>query len=359
MAIGAAGDALGPHRVGVLAGNQLRHHDPLVARLVREPGRAGDIADGIEPVDAGPAIFVDHHVGPVDLDPERFEPEVLDIADDPHRRDHGVEIAGRDLAAGLDMRRHLALAAVELLDHRLFEDRHPLFDEGLLGEGGNLGVLHRQHPVEHFHDRHIRAQRVEKAREFDPDRARADDQKLLRHPRRVERVLVVPDQIAVRLQPRQLARPRAGGEDDVLGRQLLAALLGLDRDLAFARQRGGAHHHVDLVLLEQVPDPAGELLGHPARAFHHRVEIVADLLRRQPEFLGPLHQVEHFCRAQQRLGRDATPVEADAAQMLAFDHRGLQPQLRGPDSGHVAPGARAHHDHIIGCPGHARLPWEK
>ena len=31
-------------------------------------------------------------------------------------------------------------------------------------------------------------------------------------------MLVIPDQIAVGLQPRQLARPRAGGQDDRFGR---------------------------------------------------------------------------------------------------------------------------------------------
>ena len=54
-------------------------------------------------------------------------------------------------------------------------------------------------------------------------------------------------------------------------------------------------------------------------------------------------------RAQQRLGRDAAPVEADAAQLLALDDRGLQPELRCPDRRDVAAGPGTDHDDVEGC----------
>jgi hypothetical protein len=40
-----------------------------------------------------------------------------------------------------------------------------------------------------------------------------------------------------------------------------------------------------------------------------------------------LHGVENLGRAQQRLGRDAAPVEADAAEMLALDDCRLEAEL--------------------------------
>ncbi len=168
-------------------------------------------------------------MGAVDLDAQRLEPEVLDVADDADGRDHRVELHRLGLAARLDMGGDLALGAVELLDHGFLHDLHALLDEGLLGEGRDLGVLDRQHPVHHLDHRRLGAERVEEAGELDADGARADDQQLLRHPLRLQRVLVGPDQIAVGLQPRQFARARAGGQDDVLGGQLLGALVGLDR----------------------------------------------------------------------------------------------------------------------------------
>src|SRR3546814_5539890 len=51
--------------------------------------------------------------------------------------------------------------------------------------------------------------------------------------------------------------------------------------------------------------------------------------------------------AQQRLGRDAAPVEADAAEVRALHHRGLQLQLRGADRRHIAARPAADNDHIV------------
>jgi len=48
----------------------------------------------------------------------------------------------------------------------------------------------------------------------------------------------------------------------------------------------------------------------------------------------------------QILGRDAAPVQADAAQMFAFHDGHVQPQLRAADGGHVAAGSGADDDKI-------------
>ena len=53
-----------------------------------------------------------------------------------------------------------------------------------------------------------------------------------------------------------------------------------------------------------------------------------------------------LCGAKQRLGRDASPVEADAAEMLALDDRRLEPELRGADGGDIASGPGADHGKI-------------
>jgi hypothetical protein len=175
--------------------------------------------------------------------------------------------------------------AVEFLDHGLGHDLHALLLEALLGEGGDLLVLHGQDAVHDLDHGRVGAERVVEAGEFDADGARADDQQFLRHMRRVSACLVGPDPLAVGLQPRKLAGARAGGEDDVAGRQLLGALVGLDGDLALGGQRRLAHDHRDLVLLHQVADAGIQLLGHPAGAFHDRVEIVGDVVGLSPKSL--------------------------------------------------------------------------
>ena len=151
-----------------------------------------------------------------------------------------------------------------------------------------------------------------------------------------------PDQFAVGFHAGQFARARAGGEDDVLGGDVgnLFAVLG-HGDLALAGEFAVADHDGDLVLLHQVLDAAVELAGDAAGALYHRVEIETDPLRFQPEILGMLHEMIELGGPEERLGRDAAPIEADAAQEFALDDRGLHAQLGGADGSGIAAGSAA------------------
>jgi hypothetical protein len=135
----------------------------------------------------------------------------------------------------------------------------------------------------------------------------------------------------------------------------LGALVGLDGHLALGRDRGRAHEDLDLVLLHQVADAGVELLGHRARPLYHRIEVIADALGLQPEFLGAVHQVKDLRRPQHRLGRDAAPVQADAAHVLAFDDGDLEAQLAGTDGPHVTPRPCPDHHDIELLSGHLAL----
>ena len=61
--------------------------------------------------------------------------------------------------------------------------------------------------------------------------------------------------------------------------------------------------------------------------------VETGLARRKAVFLGVLDLAIDIRRAQQRLGGDAAPVEADAAEVRLFDHRRLHSELRGAFSG--------------------------
>src|SRR5690242_4440444 len=65
-----------------------------------------------------------------------------------------------------------------------------------------------------------------------------------------------------------------------------------------------------------------------------------------------LHVVVDLGRAQQCFGRDAAPIQADAAEIRFLDDRGLEAELRGADRGDVAAGAGADDDDVEGCVGH-------
>ena len=131
-----------------------------------------------------------------------------------------------------------------------------MLDELLLGEGAYFGVFYGKDTVHNFDNRRVGAERVIKACKLDADRSRADDEELFGHARRCERVFVGPDQITISLKARQLAGARACGEDDVLGSQLLGAVLGFDAYLAFGGHGGFAHDGRDFVLFHQVGNAA-------------------------------------------------------------------------------------------------------
>ena len=96
----------------------------------------------------------------------------------------------------------------------------------------------------------------------------------------------------------------------------------------------------------QVADPARKLARNLTGPLHDRVQIIVDLFCLQAEFLGALHKVEHFRGSQHRFGRDAAPVQANTAEMLAFDNGCLEAKLGGTNGGDVAAGAGANDDDV-------------
>src|SRR5262245_52427527 len=66
-----------------------------------------------------------------------------------------------------------------------------------------------------------------------------------------------------------------------------------------------------------------------------------------------LEIMEDFRRAQQSLGRYAAPIEADPAEIVAFDDRGLEAELRRPDRRHIAAGAGPDNENIEICVSHS------
>jgi hypothetical protein len=63
--------------------------------------------------------------------------------------------------------------------------------------------------------------------------------------------------------------------------------------------------------------------------------------------------VQDFSGTEQRFGRDAAPVEADATEMLALDDCRLEAELRRADGGHIAAGAGADDENVVGRHGYS------
>ncbi len=148
---------------------------------------------------------------------------------------------------------------------------------------------------------------------------------------------------------RQRGRLRTGGDDDVLGRQVLHRAVGAgDRHLARAGDLAEADEVGDLVLLHQEFDTLGQGVHAVLLGLHHLDEV--ELGRRHfdadiGEFVGRC--LEEFRRVQQGLRGHAADVEAGATQDTArFDDRRLQAELAGAD-GCIIAARTATDDHYV------------
>ena len=74
--------------------------------------------------------------------------------------------------------------------------------------------------------------------------------------------------------------------------------------------------------------------------------VDADQLGLDAELLGLAGLVGDLAGVQQRLGRDAAPVQAGAAELVLLDQRDRQVQLRGAQRGGVTAAAAAQDDDV-------------
>src|SRR5689334_7559705 len=84
----------------------------------------------------------------------------------------------------------------------------------------------------------------------------------------------------------------------------------------------------NLVLAEQKPRALADLVGDIPRAFDHRREVDAHVIDEDAELFRPMRVLEHLGALEQRLRRDAAPVQEDAAELGALDARGALAELR-------------------------------
>ncbi len=362
------------HRVDAFHAGDLLHADhAFMLGLVRQHGRTGHIADRIQAVHIGASIAVDHHTAPIGLHAEILKAQIFYIALNAHRRDQAIRLDRFGFAVlGLHMGGDSVLVLVDLGDLGAGDDLQPTLFERLASDLGNLRILDRHDLVHQLDHGHIHAHGEIKARELDADRARAHHHEGFGQGLGLHGLKIGPDQLAIGLDPRQGPRTRARGQDDMLGgiRPLAQRVLGRGMlrlhggpggfrhlDLARLGQLRLAPDDADLVLLHQHADAAVETRRHLAGSVHDRIHIRLHLpVEHQAIGFGVVGVIEDFRRTQKRLGRNTAPVQADAPEMLALDNSGLEPQLRGPDRGHIAARTRADHDDIKAVFRHGALP---
>ena len=332
--------------------------------LMRQHGRPSDIADGVDAGDIGSPEAVGLDNAALDRHAELFEPEIFDIADDADGGNHPLDRERLRRAFGVLKRGDESVRF--LLDFCHFgrgKDFNPLLFKPLARISRDFRVLDGQNLRQHFDDSHLGAHGPIKGSEFDSDRARTHDDQALRKPVWDHGFEIGPDEPTVGLDARQHARPRAGRDDNVLGpigagpenalgdlslRLHRRLFRGVDENLARLGDRRLAPDHIDLVLLEQKTDAAIQLARHGARALDDSGRIEADLaIDGEAIVLGVVQVMEDFRRAQQRLGRNAAPVEADAAEMLALDDSGPEAELRRANGRDIAAWSAADDEDVV------------
>src|ERR1035441_8745542 len=362
--ISAAGNQQLVHRMRLQALDRLDADHAFVLGLVRQHRGACDVADGVDAGHAGLVEGVDHDAAALGFQSKFFQPEIFDVAGDADSGDHALGGDLLRLAALLDRRGDAVALLVEFGHLGVGQDFDALLLEALARKSLNLMILDRQDLRQHLDHRHLSAERAVERGKLDADGAGADHQQRLRNAGRRHGLKVSPHQFLVRLQAGQHARPRAGGDDDVFG------LIGAGWKRTFRRFAfGGLHHHLagrvdsgfapddrHFILFHEKADAVVEPLGHRARTRDHGFRVVADIVGLQPVVLGVLHVMEYFRRAQQRLGGDAAPVQANAAEIVALDYRGLEAELRRADGGDIAAGAGADNQYVEGSVRHLASP---
>src|SRR5271157_622406 len=108
----------------------------------------------------------------------------------------------------------------------------------------------------------------------------------------------------------------------------------------------------NFILAEEALDAFIELAGDAAAAADHLAEVPVALAAIAESLAMILDQLNQMCIGQERLGRDAAPVQADPAQLVALDAEDPLFELccaNGP--GISGRSATNHHDVIVVCHG--------
>ena len=121
-----------------------------------------------------------------------------------------------------------------------------------------------------------------------------------------------------------------------------------DLDLAVGCETAGAADVVDLVLLEEELDPAGELVGDLTLTSDHFFPIIGKAFDVQAELGGTVGEgVVELGVLEERLRWDTAPVEAGPAGSIVLDTGDFFTELSCADCTDISAGAATNDNKIV------------
>ena len=350
LAVGATGE-------GALAGGRaLSEHsldglDSLPAGDVREPWGSDDISRSVDTRDAGLVAVVDGDISSiVELDRGRTSGKEWRNADR-----HESDVCGEGFVGSTgDGDLHPLFRGFSLLDLGAGEDADALLDERLLERDRDLGVLDGKDVGHHLDDGYLRAEGIEEVGELDTDRTGTDDDDLLGLLGDGECVAAADDAGSVERKAWHLAGDDAGGDENLRRREgLVLSICSANLNSSCLGHARVALDIIDLVLLEEELDSAGELIRDLAGTPDDLVPVVLEPGNLEPEVSGVVtDQGIEFGILEQGLGRNAAPVQAGASGAFLLDNSDALAELGGADRANISGGAAADDDEVVGCRGH-------
>src|SRR2546422_713182 len=289
---------------------------------------------------------------PASPNAERLQPEPrhLRSAADGHERLLGFDLAG----VGFD-------------DHARAPRRHRgHFHAGLHLDGPaperprellrDLLVLNGHKAGQRLEDRHVGTVGGVDIGELDADRAGADHNDGLGRPLAPHGAVGGDHRLLVDRDAGQRLRLGARGEDHRLGLDRLGPTCPRHLHGVARLEDAATRDERDLVLPEQELDALRHAVGDAAAPLDRLRVVRLEACEPDAELRGALEEVHDLGVAQERLGRDAAPVQADAAGPVVLDGRHRKTELRAADRGDVTPRSRADDGDVGVVRGHRSTP---
>lgn len=211
----------------------------------------------------------------------------------------------------------------------------------------NLVVLGGHEARQHLDQGDFGAERCEETGELGADNPSTQHHEPTRLPWQFERLLAGDHLGAVQADARRHAGAGAGGEDHVVEGQFLRAAAGEGHPQAPGPRQGcRAAENLDLAAGEQGFDPARHLGHDLALAFEQPLPLDLRFRNFDPELARPADLFEQVGGDDPGLGRNASPIETGATELVFFDDRDGQSELRRANRGDVAAGTGADNDDL-------------